>query len=406
MNVVVSDFEQSCLKSTLKCRPSGIKYLGNQTQLKELDPSTTSGITTIHHLADFLRKNQWDGIQQLARKFKLKVAQHSQCPDVVHVSRTESTPIESNVEVFEYGVIMDKKNNEIVAFGLPTMDDTHRNKKSSSEVVVGELVDVYEHIDGYMCLLYSYQGKWFVASNYDADGKIVMFAKSKMKQTLAELFWGLFKNGNSWQNQSSNNDNNNRFGFNLPDSNYQYYCFTFMLTTNRQRIFVKHDDKPNCMANLYLIAVRNMKTLEEKPIEDFENLFGWNIPCKMKLDNTLIQKQNVWNEKMHQHLRHYVDCSINPFQTKGYIVLLRHNNQFIRKSYISQQWIAGTICLSLQNEGFGPFNLSADHLSETEMKELIVRRQTQKLIEYFPKWIELCSPLMIKVCIFLPPIEQ
>lgn len=120
-------------------------------------------------------------------------------------------------------------------------------------------------IDGSMMSVWHHNGKWHLSTSgaIDAYNTPVNGTKLSFGQVFEKA---LVNNGITWQQ--------------LCASLCIDYCYTFELVSPETRVVIPYEK-----ADLYLIGVRDMSTLEELNIEDIPNNYGIKTPELYELNN-------------------------------------------------------------------------------------------------------------------------
>lgn len=158
------------------------------------------------------------------------------------------------------GLILDRENNwDVVSFPFPKFFNAAENESSDID---WDSAVAYEKLDGTCCTMYHFDGTWNVQTlgTVDAGGPIQLDAKASAihsewdGRTFAELFWEAFERVYGDVGTTPLD----------PDRVY-----VFELCTPINQVVVQHDE-----FKLPLIGVRDLRTLQEFPVED-DGRFGF-----------------------------------------------------------------------------------------------------------------------------------
>ena len=210
------------------------------------------------------------------------------------------------------GLILDEKNKwKVVARAF---DKFFNHGEKEAAPIDWSSAKVLNKIDGSLCLVYSYDNKWQVATtgSADAGGKVNDF-----DFTFSELFWKTFKQMNGV----------------LPNVNCQH-CFMFELTSPFSRIVVNHKE-----TKLTLLGSRNMETQEEMLASKTEGIFHIGIPVvgdfNLRSTDDLIKSFETM-EPLEQEGYVVVDGSFHRIKVKhpGYVALHHAKDGMTFKAFV------------------------------------------------------------------------
>lgn len=168
---------------------------------------------------------------------------------------------------------------------------------------------VQEKLDGSLCVMYFYLGRWHVATTGtpDASGEV-----HDAGGTFADYFWRTFDDE----------------GGIAPSRRYENHCFAFELMGPANRVVVVHE-KPW----LRLLGVRNRVTGDQFMPEEYEGIVG--IPAVRSFPLTSL-------DEILASFEH-----ISPVSQEGYVVVDRHFNRVKIKH-------PGYVALHHAKDGMGP----------------------------------------------------
>jgi len=277
---------------------------------------------------EFLESNK---LEDLKTKFAIDIKRHKEFSNLVLLkyNQIESPMAEPIVQECR-GLILDEGDNwKIINY---TFSKFFNEGEGHAAKIDWNKSRVYEKLDGSLCQLYWYYGKWHVASSGlpDASGEV-----SGCKFTFQELFWRVW----------------NQFSYQLPsDTNF---CYSFELMTPFNKIVVQH--KTN---RLVLHGARNLITLQESIPEPIAMFNGWEYAKAYPLNNLEAVLKSC-NE-------------INPIEAEGYVVV---DDKFNRIKVKSPQYVA--------------LSHIRDCMSTRRMVEIVRSNENQEFLSYFPEYLEL-----------------
>jgi hypothetical protein len=197
-------------------------------------------------------------------------------------------------------------------------------------------VRCYEKLDGSLATLYSYKGKWHVASSGTPTGDGLLTDS----ETFAQIFWEI------WQKEK----------YELPRDAGRCYIFEMVAKKNPIVVVVEEDE-------LILHGVRDLKTLQELWPEE-------------------VARENKWKCVKSYPMRDFGEIdkacrALNPHKNEGFVVVDAH---FTRRKIKSPAYVG----LSL---------LSARDTSNNDSNMLRIVRQNEvdEFTAYYPQWTGLCE---------------
>lgn len=187
---------------------------------------------------------------------------------------------------------------------------------------------VQEKVDGSLCVLYHYAGRWHVATTGmpDAGGNV-----NGADLTFAGLFWQVFREQ----------------GMPLPPDGAESLTFMFELTTPYNRIVVRHMDR-----RLTLLAVRNRETGEEMAPESF----GF-YPAVRSFPLQSFHDVIATFEHM------------DPVKQEGYVVVDARGQR-----------------VKVKHPGYVAIHHMRDGVCPRRIVEIVRSGETSELLTHFPEW--------------------
>lgn len=178
-------------------------------------------------------------LAQLAERYAVKHKRHGEHPNLVLLKYDQiSSPFADPLVRECRGIILDEADNwRVVARAF---DKFFNHGEGHAAPIDWKTARVQEKVDGSLCMLYWYDGKWHVATTGTPDGSGNVHGGD---MTFAELFWRTFKD----------------MRLKLPhehDESWQRHrvSFVFELTSPLNRVVVRHSE-----ARLTLLAARQVE---------------------------------------------------------------------------------------------------------------------------------------------------
>jgi hypothetical protein len=278
----------------------------------------------ILHTVAFLRAH---GLAELATRFAVRGVRHRAHPNLVllRYSQIDSPMAEPVVQECR-GLIVDEADDwRPVSFPYAKFFNYAEPLAAPIDWATAR---VYEKLDGSLMTLFSYAGRWHVASRNvpDAGGSV-----GDAGFTMADLFWRTFHD----------------LGYVLPPTDVDR-CYMLELLTPHNRIVVQH-----AAARLVLHGVRRMSDLAELPPESAAGL-GWEIVRTFAL-STMDQILSAAGE-------------IDPFKAEGYVVCdaAFHRVKVKAPAYVAMAHLK-------------------DSLSPRRMLDVIRAGESDEFLSYFPE---------------------
>lgn len=265
----------------------------------------------------------------ITAEYDIRVKRHGIYPNLVLFKYGIDTPLGEQISQECRGIILDEdKNWEIVCHPYNKFFNSYEGLAAEID---WSSARIYEKLDGSLCTLYYYDGKWNVATSGtpDASGQVSDFGF-----TFKELFW------NIW----------NELGYPLPT--LPDHCFMFELISKYNRIICKYD-----ASRIVLHGVRDLMTLQEYKPETFAYLHNWQCVKTFPM----------------QTLKEVSDFvkTLDPIEHEGFVAV----DKFFRRIKIkSPQYIA----LSYIKDGF----------SNKRLVEIIRNNESTEFLSYFPEFTE------------------
>lgn len=195
-------------------------------------------------VVDFLRGG--GTLADLEAKYAIKNRRHGELPHLVLLKYNQiSSPFAEPIVRECRGLILDESDNWRPV--SRAFDKFFNHGEGHAAPIDWSTARVQEKLDGSLCVLYHYAGRWHVATSGTPDASGPVGAEAT---TFAELFWRVFA----------------AQGLLLPDADR--CVFVFELTSPLNRVVVPHLD-----SRLTLLAVRDMETMAEEPPADWDHRF-------------------------------------------------------------------------------------------------------------------------------------
>ncbi len=281
----------------------------------------------IYKLIDFLRENS---VEELQNRYSIQVKQHSKYPNLhlFKYNQIESDMSEPIVQLCR-GVILDKDQ-----FWLPVCFPYTKFFNAGEEKAADidwKSARFYEKLDGSLCQLYYYDGKWNVATSGlpDAAGKV-----NAGFLTFEELFWKVWA----------------ELKYELPK--ITDYCYLFELMTPLNRVVVNHVEN-----RIVLHGVRSLMTFKEHNPERFAADNKWECVKTYSFQNV----DEILNSL----------AGIDPLKQEGYIV---RDANFNRVKMKAPQYVA--------------LHHAIDGMTTRKLIEIVQLGELSEAITYFPALVE------------------
>ncbi len=265
----------------------------------------------------------------ITAEYDIRVKRHGIYPNLVIFKYGIDTPLGEQISQECRGIILDEsKNWEIVCYPYSKFFNHYEGLAAEIDWSTAK---VLEKIDGSLCTIWYYDGKWNVSTSgtCDAGGDVGDFGF-----TFKDLFWTI------WQD----------CGYYLPKLHLTDYCFMFEMVSKYNRIICRYDS-----AKIVLHGVRNRVTLQEHEPEEFAKDHGWQVVKAFPLQN----------------LKEIIDFAktLDPIEHEGFVVV----DKFFRRQKIkSPQYVA------LANIRGG--------LSTKRLIEIVRLGESEEFLAYFPEF--------------------
>lgn len=204
------------------------------------------------HIQKFLRQgNQLSDL----RDFRIIHRRHSIHSSLVLLKYDIKAPFGESIVQECRGIVLDENDDWNVV--SRAFDKFFNYGEGHAADIDWSTARVQEKLDGSLCVMYHYAGKWHVATSGspDASGKVrkagVRGAAAYTMKTFADYFWETFR----------------AQGGQMPMPGNEHLCFAFELMGPDNRVVVVHD-KPW----MRLLAIRDRVTGEEQNIEEYWGL--------------------------------------------------------------------------------------------------------------------------------------
>lgn len=191
-----------------------------------------------------------EGLEPLARRLSLQTRRHQAHPQLVLLKYGMiDSPMGDPVVRQCRGLIVDEQDGwRPVAYPY---DKFFNHREGNAAPIDWSTARVFEKIDGTLCTLYPYRGKWHVATVSTPDAQGLLRFRG---QSVAEAFWETFHAG----------------GYALPER--ADHCFMFELCLPSDPILIRHAE-----ARLLVHGARDLGTLQEVSPEPFAASCGWRL---------------------------------------------------------------------------------------------------------------------------------
>jgi DNA polymerase III epsilon subunit-like protein len=121
---------------------------------------------------------------------------------------------------------------------------------------------VQNKIDGTLCIMYHYDGKWHVAGNRDPFGNNYLGKRNNQEElvTQKDLFWSIWKSKN--------------YDITRADPAITYM---FEMISPKHINIIRYTFNPEDLGDIILIGAKNRETLYEFDIQTIKKITGWDI---------------------------------------------------------------------------------------------------------------------------------
>lgn len=203
---------------------------------------------------------------------------------------------------------------------------------------------VQEKLDGSLCVMYHYNGAWYVATSGTPDASGPVHASGK---TFRDLFWEVF---------------HDEMGNELPPDSMKDFTFMFELMSPYNRVVVPHKD-----FNLVLIGARNRVHGLEYNVEAYGKLLNWATVRSFPLQS-IEQVVETFDQ-------------MDPLRQEGYVIHDKHFNRIKVKhpGYVAIHHLKG-------EQGPTP----------KRMLEIARTGEGSEILAHFPEWKPLYDDVKVK----------
>lgn len=249
-------------------------------------------------IQDYLRNG--GTIQELQDKYGIHVNPHPEYPNLVLFKYDQiDSPMGEPLVQECRGLILDTADNyRVISHPFDKFFNESEGHAAGDLDLIGGDYIIQEKVDGSLCVLYHYAGKWHVQTSGSPDAGGQVHAESGL--TFKKLFW------DTWAAYDKYTDFDHLAELN-PDYNY-----IFELTSQYNRIVVWHTEP-----KLTLIGVRNRFTQIEVPVGWLSGVF-----------DTVKEFRLLTLAKIVESFR-----DMNPMEQEGYVVrgnMAKPNGSFPR----------------------------------------------------------------------------
>jgi hypothetical protein len=192
---------------------------------------------------------EWDMFASLEGVYSIKARRHPQYPNLVLFKYNQiESPMSERIVQEARGIILDENDNWRVV--SRAFDKFFNYGEGNAATLDPMSTRVMEKLDGSLCVLYPYDGKWHVATSGtpDAGGMVNDYGFK-----FSELFWNNFKHK-------------------LPSANINM-CFYFELTSKYNKVVVQHNEPV-----ITLLGARELSLLQEELTPDRTSLYFPECP--------------------------------------------------------------------------------------------------------------------------------
>ncbi len=277
--------------------------------------------------------------EDLTTEYDIHVKRHGIYNNLILFKYGIDTPLGEQISQECRGIILDEDRNwEIVCYGYSKFFNHYEGLAAEID---WSSAKVLEKIDGSLCTIWYYDGKWNVSTSgtCDAGGDVGDFGF-----TFKDLFWTI------WQD----------CGYYLPKLHLTDYCFMFEMVSKYNRIICRYDS-----AKIVLHGVRNRVTFQEYEPEEFAKDHGWQVVKAFPLQNL-------------KEIIAFVQ-TLDPIEHEGFVV---RDASFRRIKIKSPQYVA------LANIRGG--------LSTKRLIEIVRMGENSEFLGYFPEFTNLYNEVLTK----------
>ena len=205
------------------------------------------------HYATMLLKNGWT-LNKFLSKWGIDHRRGKEYPQLVTLHCTDRSPMRSHLVQECVGLTLDESNGWITV--ARPFDKFFHSGSAEAATLDWKTVRVEELLDGKLCSLYYYNGKWRVASAYSPDA--VEPAGGLSRDSLNTLFW------KTWAAEK----------FDYPPVSLAHLTWLFCLTSPFTSKVVRHKEH-----HLTCLGLRHLKGVELKG--DFQDLYPHTVEYEL-----------------------------------------------------------------------------------------------------------------------------
>lgn len=271
-------------------------------------------------------------LKELEDKYSIMVRRHKDYPSLVLLKYNQiDSPMNEPLVQECRGLILDEADNWRVI--CRPFNKFFNSEESLAANINWNTAEVQEKLDGSLCSLFFYDGKWHVSTSGSPDAGGNVHATD---MTFKDLFWSTFKKQNLI----------------LPPYTKVDFTYMFELTTPYNRVVVQHKESA-----VTLIGIRNRFDGKEIHLRDVRGATSYPVVRSYKLNS----------------IKDVVDAAaaINPMQQEGFVVV---DSQFNRVKVKSLKYVS----IHHLKDGF----------SRKRILEIIRTNESNELLNYFPEWKE------------------
>lgn len=273
-------------------------------------------------------------VKELEENLFLHVKTHKEYPHL-HLFKYSQfkSPMREQIVREARGLILDASNNwKVVCYPFKKFFNCGEGFVDKFELSSAK---VYDKLDGSLCTLYFYNGKWELATSGipDASGPI---SEDAPNDTFKTIFWKI------WEAKK----------YRMPsDTNC---CYMFEMLSPYNKIVCQYE-----YPTIALIGARDLQTLEEYESDAIAEEHRWEYPHSYSIPNfaTLLG------------LTHAID----PIKREGFVVRssFKESGCFLR--------------YKMKSPGYVALSLLAGEVSETKMLDIIRINEISEYLAYFPQ---------------------
>lgn len=270
-----------------------------------------------------LLRNGWT-LNKILSKWSVDYCRSREFPQLVSLHHTERSPWRSPLVLECTGLVLDESNhwNPVAR----PFDKFFHSGSTHAVVVDKDTARVEELLDGKLCMLYFYAGKWRVASKLSPDASDK--AGGLSRDTLNTLFW------KTWAAEE----------FDYPSESLAHLTWLFCLTSPFTSKVVRHKEH-----HLTCVGLRHLKGMELK--SSHQNLYPHPVAFELGSMDAVFRSFE----------------SMDPTKQAGYVVMDRYFKRNI-----------------VQHPAYNVFRKETPPWSLRKLTE-IVRHAEEPVEQYFPE---------------------